>query len=329
MKNKSVNIILLLLLSACLGGGAAYWLYAAKNMQPAIVAAANDTVNTAEQKTYKMFRLNGYKFVRPLLYADMENEAAKFSGLKADLTRYITDKRQGGLIDASVYLRDFSHGEWMLIGPGTSFDQGSLLNIFVLIAYLKTAEHDAGLLSRELAYGGGVISGTLTEGQSYKVSDLLHYMIAGNDKGAVACLVKNMDTRIYNNTFTDLGFPRPVVEGGEYKLSAKDYSRLIVALYNATYVSIPLSEEGEKLLAGNTYRDGMTKLLPETMEVAHNYGASSIKDTEEEHEAGVVYYDHMPYLLTIMTKGKDKKILSDAISNISKMVYDKMTSFAH
>jgi hypothetical protein len=42
------------------------------------------------------------------------------------------------------------------------------------------------------------------------------------------------------------------------------------------------------------------------------------------HESAIIYVKDKPYLLTVMTKGKDNKTLSKLIGEISSTVYKNM-----
>ena len=68
----------------------------------------------------------------------------------------------------------------------------------------------------------------------------------------------------------------------------------------------------------------MTKNLPDSIRVAHKFGESGTLTEHQLHESGIVYLQHNPYLITIMTKGPDVKKLPDVLSAISKSVFDDM-----
>jgi hypothetical protein len=84
------------------------------------------------------------------------------------------------------------------------------------------------------------------------------------------------------------------------------------------------SEYATELLVEATFKDGILKKIPRTVPVAHKMGEWGDGNTVELHDCGIVYIEGNPYIITIMTKGKDMKMLSEAIGNISKIVFDSM-----
>ena len=55
--------------------------------------------------------------------------------------------------------------------------------------------------------------------------------------------------------------------------------------------------------------------------MAHKFGESGTPVDKQLHESAIVYLDKKPYLLTVMTKGKDNASLSKLICEISSIVY--------
>jgi hypothetical protein len=68
------------------------------------------------------------------------------------------------------------------------------------------------------------------------------------------------------------------------------------------------------------------KGLPANCIVAHKFGEGGLDNAPNFSESGIIYCGNTPYLVTIMTKGKDMKMLPLVVSDISKKVYEKMSS---
>jgi beta-lactamase class A len=79
-------------------------------------------------------------------------------------------------------------------------------------------------------------------------------------------------------------------------------------------------------LSESDFSLGIKRLLPPELTVAHKFGESGKPGRQELHETAIVYLDNSPYLITIMTKGSDSKMLSEVLAQISKLVYDNMLS---
>ena len=111
-----------------------------------------------------------------------------------------------------------------------------------------------------------------------------------------------------------------------YRITAKTYSNFFSVIYNAGYVSIKSSEYAASLLTESAFKEGLVKLLPTELKVAHKFGEWGNGYEKELHETGIVYMNDSPYLVTIMTSGNDWNNLSNVISKVSKIIYDKMSA---
>jgi beta-lactamase class A len=279
-------------------------------------------------------RLAGYTFTHPLLSSEPECESNRFIHLKASILNFIERQQDDNQISAaSVYIKDISSNEWVNINSRISYHPGSLFKLVTLITYLRMAETDKGLLKREISYQQtGAIphqtfnSKTITPGNKYTIEQLLHYMIAYSDNNATLLLNQNMNITIFENIFTDLGLQKPNVHDRSYVISARDYSRFLMILYNAVYLSVSNSEYAISLLCECDFKDGIAKELPDDIKIAHKFGQAKESDLIELHESAIVYLKDKPYLLTVMTKGTDVSKLAGTISSISKMVYERMSA---
>jgi beta-lactamase class A len=133
-----------------------------------------------------------------------------------------------------------------------------------------------------------------------------------------------MDSKILQKLFSDIGLDVPNVYASQYLFNTKEYSYFMRSIYNASYLTIDDSEYAGELLSQCEFKDGITKGLPASVKIAHKFGESGNQTEKQLHESAIVYLDHKPYLLTIMTKGKDNAKLSELIGEISREVYNDM-----
>jgi beta-lactamase class A len=304
----------------------------------AAAGANNDNGSTGYDSAggYKIIRYKSdYKYISPILSVEPIRESEKYSHLKSNISDYIEKEKKKGVASVSVYVRDFSLGEWIAIDPDEKYDPGSLLKVGVLITYLKMAEIDTGLTGKEVVYHGqkGFVfpvehfrSDTVIEGHKYRIRDLMEYMIRNSDNRATLFLEDHMDTTIFKNEFSDMGMAVPDFRNPNYMLNVKEYSMMLKALYNAGYIRKRSSERALGLLTESAFKDGIMKELPSSLIVAHKFGEAGNGVTHELHETGIVYLQNNPYMITIMTKGNDWNELSAAIGHISRMVYDNMAA---
>jgi beta-lactamase class A len=282
---------------------------------------------------YDITRLKGFKRIGPIVSAAQECEEETLMPLKMNVANYIdNEKNAGRIIDASVYMRRLSDDAWVNINPEITYHPASLLKVPQLITYLKMAETEPGLLDRKYVFNTPIgempvqyySAKTLQPGHKYSIKELFHYMIVYSDNYANLELVSRMNMNVFNKTFRDLQLTPPDLMDQDYTISTRDYSKFLETLYNAAYLSMQASEYATELLVEATFKDGILKKIPRTVPVAHKMGEWGDGNTVELHDCGIVYIEGSPYIITIMTRGKDMNMLSEAVANISKIVYDSM-----
>ncbi len=69
--------------------------------------------------------------------------------------------------------------------------------------------------------------------------------------------------------------------------------------------------------------------LPNNVAVSHKYGeyvttGDNTINAVELHDCGIIYQPNNPYLLCIMTQGKDQSDLASIIASVSKVVYEEV-----
>lgn len=294
---------------------------------------SNDIQQSAATEQYTISRLAGYKYIQPMYLAEPQNESPAFAGLKSGITDFIdAAQKTGDLEQASVYLKKLNTNEWMDVHPESTFEPGSLFKVVTLTTFLRMAETNLSILDKEVAYVNTTEkppvqtfnSKNVEPGKKYKIRELLYYMTVYSDNHATMLLHKYMDVAVFTKIFSDLGLKRPDVHDIRYRLSVKEYSRFISVLYDGGYLTIQASEFALAMLCESDFNLGITKELPKTLSVAHKFGEAGRPDARELHESAIIFLNEKPYLLTIMTKGRESVKLAEIISHISKMVYDHM-----
>ncbi len=279
-----------------------------------------------------------YKFVRPLLAIGRPDNipAIGYNTLSNDISKYIKTQTENRTISsASVFFINYDKSGSFSINDTAKYAPASLLKVVVMIAYLKSSEHNLDILDHNLTYTKEMDQGvaiaefnnpsSLVVGKKYTVESLIRKMIIDSDNGATNLLLSNINDSYINQIYSDLGIPRPN-EKDLYTINAKDYSLFLRILFNATYLSAENSEYALKLLSESTYKDGLVAGLPTSTIIAHKYGEHVVTDANENpigfelHDCGLIYISKDPYMLCIMAKGKTLTDLSTAIASISKMV---------
>ena len=282
---------------------------------------------------YNVKRMAGFKFIKPIMFVDEDCESEGLMSVRQNVAAVIDRyKTLGDISAASVYLRVYSHNEWICVNENETFEPGSLFKVPVLIAILRQNELNPGFLNKQISYNQRIDAGKnvafsskmIQLGQSYTVKELLTYMIKYSDNNATILLEKNLDPKILQKLFVDVGLEVPNMYASQYLFTVKNYSYFMRAIYNAAYLSVDDSEFAGELLSQCNFRDGILLGLPPNAKVAHKFGESGNQTVKQLHESAIVYLDGQTYLLTVMTKGNDNKKLSKLIGEISQTVYNDL-----
>jgi beta-lactamase class A len=294
-----------------------------------------DNINSnADHSDFTIGSIKGYKFIKPIVTVESNQESESYTSLKNVITSYI-DKLKGEqkLYSASVYLTHFEDGSWMSVNPNESYHPASMMKVANLLTFLRMDELYPHFLDKHLVYNKSLMpvpeqtfnSKQIEDGKSYSIRELLKYMILYSDNNATNLLMKHGDDKTFFKLFRDLKVPLPETEKKYFLMTAQEYSTLFKVLYNSSYLSFENSEYAIHLLTQSDFKLGMVKELPAGLVVAHKFGEMKMGDLMQLHETGLIYFGNTPYLLTIMTKGKDIPYLANVISTISKMAYDDIS----
>jgi beta-lactamase class A len=298
-------------------------------------------VNASVETEPTLRETGKYQFIAPLLLcASYENTNLKQeSSLESQVQSLVDSEiRAGKATGISVYLRGFK-GKWVGVNENDQYIPASLLKVPLMIAYFKEAETNPAILTKTLRYDGSFDDNQAEEFRStndikpgsYKVIDLIQSMIEDSDNNATRLLDADIDPKVLASVYTDLGLTLPADDGVNVKvISAKQYSYFFRILYNATYLKPEYSEKALEFLTAIDFPQGLEATVPSNVPVANKFGERSVftptGDVIERdlHDCGLVYArKEGPYLLCIMTKGKNFKDLTDVIQSIGKFVYNK------
>lgn len=284
-----------------------------------------------------------FRFVNDLLDCNPKTVIRKgeYTELKYKLESTIKEgKESGKYTHVSVYFRDFVKGPTFGIASDEYFVPASLLKVPLMITYFSLAEKDPEILSKKTSYSAvnSEVSQSffqedvIKKGIQYETGNLVSRMIINSDNLAYGLLDKYLERLypeedVYLSTLKELGLvdPRNPAEG---IFSVKTYASLFRQLYNASYLSPEMSDKALGLLAKAKFNDALVAGVPKGTLVAHKFGdREGLPDGEKQfHDCGIIYFPDNPYLLCIMTRGKDSEELTKIIRRISQMVYEEVES---
>ena len=278
--------------------------------------------------TIETFRKKDGRLIEPLLMFDVGSEPASLSPLKSIIEQYIQRKETAGDIKiASVYFRDLNSSKSFSINPSEQYMPASIMKLPILITYLKEAETHPGLLQQKIFFGKHfavipeqtMTNNYLQENRNFTVDELLQSMIINSDNDATALLNQNINLNSFKVLFRILSLAEPDIKQWNYNLTVAECSRFLQLLFNSTYLNEKNSEYAVRLLTQTNYKEGFVKLIDPELTIAHKFGERNVANEQQLHETGIFYLDDKPYLLTVMTKGNDRKLLPVILADISQI----------
>jgi beta-lactamase class A len=294
----------------------------------------------SESASIRELRLSGYQFVSPLLECDGSEESVGTTGMqpfRRKIEGYIAEKKRSNWVShISVYFRNLHSGLAFSIDGREKFTPASLLKVPLMIAYLKWAESNSGLLSTKVVFRGKQDQNapqhvrpvsSIVANRSYTIDELLFSMIAYSDNNAYFLLYANIQPAILHHVYTDLGIEVPKVRQRTDYMTVAEYASFFRILFNASYLNKEMSEKALYYLAQADFKEGIVAGLPPGITAAQKFGEMTMGAQEEikqMHDCGIVYYPGHPYLLCVMSRGSSFEYLDDAIRDISQLVFTEM-----
>lgn len=264
---------------------------------------------------------------------------AEYGPAKAELLELVAEAQAEGRVDVvAVYFRDLESGPTFGINEKEAFIPASLLKVPVMLTYFRLAEEDPEILGRKIVYRGRadevrqniLPKETIEIGVPYVVDNLIFRMIAYSDNRSLYALRDHLfdayGDDLVVETYKNLGIVNPGEDVNSNILTAKSYASIFRALYNSSYLSNSLSEKALQYLSEVRYSDGLVGGIPDNVPVAHKFGERTSSSGLQLHDCGIVYYPGNPYLLCVMTRGKNLSSLAGFIQEVSELVYKEVDS---
>ncbi len=296
---------------------------------------------TKEDVATKALRLNqtSYPLIDPLLLCNIyQKETNHDKKLTATIKKFVDERISSGQAEnMSVYVINYGGGQWAGVNEEERYDPASLLKIPIMVTYYKKAETDPSILSERTSFKGDdqnvgeyfKSENNIKSGKMYSIEELIESMVVNSDNTASTLLENYIDKDTLYNVYTDLGLPTPNFAPNMQYLSVRSYAFFFRVLYNGTYLDRKYSEKALELLSRADIK-GIRSGVPEGITVAQKFGERSVYDQygvlkdRELHDCGIVYKEGGPYLLCVMSRGKDFDALAKNISDLSALVYENI-----
>lgn len=280
------------------------------------------------------------KFTNPLLLCNVD-QGKNFNEdkvLEKKVQTFIDTRIQnGGASNMSLYISNYNTGQWVGVNENDPYDPASLFKVPLMIAYFQSAETNPSLLNQTLTFTGDNqnidehyrSAHDIVANTAYTTDDLIKSMILNSDNTAAVLLEQYLDKNSLSEVYTDLNL-LPPSKSQPNSISAKKYAYFFRILYNATYLNHAFSEKALALLSQASFPQGIRGGVPASVVVAQKFGERGIYSTDhillesELHDCGIVYKPSSPYLICIMSRGKNFDALSQNIRDLSSLVYKEI-----
>lgn len=330
MKNKIGLISIGLIIGLTIG----YFVFSS-NKKKSENKGVNRTVVSSKKATVSDTE---YQYLNPLVHC-LNFKTMYYSPMLGFRTQLIHEldsiKEANPDCEIAFYFRDLANGSEVLYNENARFTPASLMKVLVLMSLLKEEDQIKGSLDFKVRYNGVDIKEvvntdefTFVKNKLYTLRNLAEIMIEYSDNHATKMIIDFIGFEKIKNTQEALNIK--VISQNtldERILSVKTYATAFRSLYNASYLSRDMSEYALSLLSKPRYGYGIRAAIPEEIPVAHKFGERFIGNAEDSivqsiqlHHFGIVYREGKPYLIGMMTRGKDLKKMEHCIERTARIV---------
>jgi beta-lactamase class A len=273
---------------------------------------------------------------------DLSISKTGYRVFKDDLDKFISSQKVLGKIsDVAVYFRDLKDGPDFGLNEAQNFISASLIKLPIAIGAYAYDEDHPGFLDKTVTISESDLHkltlpiflppDNLIIGKKYSIRELIRRMLAYSDNDAMYVVIHELeratqDDSIILNTLKRLGLALP--ESFDYEdISVRQYAQLFRLLYNAAYLNAEHSNELLNFLSNSSFQSGLRAGVPKGFIVANKMGERILQSGEKQlHDCGIIYFSKNPYLLCILTRGKDFNDISSVIKSISELMYREIKS---
>lgn len=233
--------------------------------------------------TSKVLRSGSHGLINPILDVEPTVEFQELRPFQHRVQLLVDEaKSSGRATHVSVYFRDLENGLLFGIDATETFAPSSLLKVPLLMAALRRAAREPGLLEQKLRYQAeDLVTATTSEttleaNREYTLDELLRAMIVNSDNGAAAMVRRAIGPEELDAVYRDLGITVPKVRGPGDSMRVKEYATFFRILYNAGYLDKDRSQKALEYLVATGFRAGLVAGVPPDVTVAHKYGERSL-----------------------------------------------------
>lgn len=255
-----------------------------------------------ERNSNPVHALERFSYINPA--RNLTNQKHFFSTinpLRVDIRETIEAYEAEGY-KIGLYFEYLNTGGNISVNPDLRFWPASLSKMPTAFVVMKKVQDGEWKLSNELVLfeeDKDNRFGTLYKepvGTRLTIEELLKKLLVESDNTAHKMLVRNLANSEFDVLIEALGMEE--LFDREYDITAKEYSRIFSALFNASYLNREHSQLLLQYLAETPFTEFIDAGVPEDVTFSHKIGEEFEKSIFLD--SGIVYVPNRPYLITIM-----------------------------
>lgn len=260
--------------------------------------------------------------------------------MKADAEQEINSHE---VKDIALYYRDMKSGVWLAVNKDEKFNLASLMKVPLMIECLKSAEFNPSLINKRLGFNSAKDwnsqqnlkpAKTMEPGKLYTLDEVMLRMVAYSDNNAMSVVLNEFPSEGLFQFLSEHNIDYVEAPDG-IKMSLSNYAWFFAALYNKSLLGEAMSKKALSYLGAEDFPQGMHSALPPTVGIEGKFGEKVLFDEKgkvsdtELHEVGIILDGDHPFMLGIMTSGRDLPTLEKIIQKITHDVYEATERIAH
>lgn len=283
-------------------------------------------------------KITGFSFLDPTIsnlevddfLKTKEEYTSSYKPLKDDIEDILSEANG----HFGVYFEDLEFHSWVGVNEKEYFTPASLLKITTVTAILKEVEEGELSLDKKVIIREEDLNERFGElykekGSTFTVKELIEIGLIYSDNTAVTSLHQFLLDDRWKEARLAMGLPLVSISESKQgvELTPKQFSNVFRSLYYSGYLSRSSSNWILGLLSHTVFKIGIPAGVPEDVIVSHKIGVwfdenSSIGSV---HDCGIVYANK-PYILCIMSENTTTEEGNRVIEEISRTVYNYVSS---
>jgi beta-lactamase class A len=250
-----------------------------------------------------------------------------------DLRVYLQNisKEASSWAETSIYFEVLNTGANAAVNPDTKIFPASLTKLPLAMVIMKQVEKkiislDSTIeLTKEDADELGTPGISKQIGQRYTVQFLLEQLLSESNNSAYRMLKRQTSEEELRGIGQSVGLETLFTQEG--KLAAKDYTRLLRALFTAGFLEPEHSQTLLELMQKSDYHELLKAGIPDSIPFAHKWGTNI--EFKVYADSGIVYVPNRPYMLSVMIECKNESLdfCKSNANNLTKSIAEKTLQY--